>query len=152
MRIAFNGWLIVHISAKTEYACIAILELASRYNEQAPVRIKDISERHGIPNRFLVQILLQLKGAGLVNSIRGASGGYRLASTPKEVSLGQVMAIVDGHSGDIYQNSENSTPLSAVLLSNWNQILSKQQETLHQITFADLLEQAQGQSEAMYYI
>lgn len=67
---------------------MAILELASRYSEKPPVRIKDISERHGIPNRFLVQILLQLKGAGLVISIRGASGGYRLAYSPKEITLG----------------------------------------------------------------
>ena len=92
----------MNISAKTEYACIAILELARRYSDNLPVRIKDISERHGIPNRFLVQILLQLKGAGLVISIRGASGGYRLAHPPKLISLGQVMAIVDGHSCLLY--------------------------------------------------
>lgn len=142
----------MNISAKTEYACIAILELARRYSDNLPVRIKDISERHGIPNRFLVQILLQLKGAGLVISIRGASGGYRLAHPPKLISLGQVMAIVDGHSDQLHQNSGNSTPLSAVLLSRWTKILEQQQTRLHEITFADLLEEAAGQSEAMYYI
>ena len=142
----------MNISAKTEYACMAILELASRYSEKPPVRIKDISERHGIPNRFLVQILLQLKGAGLVISIRGASGGYRLAYSPKEITLGQVMSIVNGHSSELHQNSENSTPLSAVLLSTWTMMLEKHQSRLHKITFADLLEQAAGQSEAMYYI
>ncbi len=95
----------MNISAKTEYACVAMLELASRYPEDVPVRIKDISDRHGIPNRFLVQILLQLKGAGLVISIRGASGGYRLAHAPKDISLGQVMSIVDGHASELHQNS-----------------------------------------------
>ncbi|MBA62146.1 MAG: Rrf2 family transcriptional regulator [Planctomycetaceae bacterium] len=142
----------MNISAKTEYACVAILELAGRYGNNLPVRIKDISERHGIPNRFLVQILLQLKGAGLVISIRGASGGYRLAQDPKNISLGQVMSIVDGNASQLQQNSENSTPYSGVLLSTWTRIRSQQQRRLQEITFADLLEQAAGQSEAMYYI
>ncbi len=142
----------MNISAKTEYACVAILELASRYGEGTPVRIKDIAERHGIPNRFLVQILLQLKGAGLVISIRGASGGYRLAHPPKNISLGQVMSIVDGHSTELRQNSENSTPLSAALMSTWETILEIQQTKLREVSFADLLEKAAGQSEAMYYI
>src|SRR4029453_18506042 len=54
------------ISAKVEYACVAVLELAARYESDEPVRIRDIADAHGIPSRFLVQILLQLKGAGLV--------------------------------------------------------------------------------------
>ena len=56
-----------------------------------PVRIREISEAHGIPERYLVQILLQLKGAGLVASTRGASGGYRLARPAAEISLGEVL-------------------------------------------------------------
>ena len=51
-----------------------------------PLRIREISESHGIPERYLVQILLQLKGAGLVASTRGASGGYRLARPAAEIS------------------------------------------------------------------
>ena len=153
LSAAFIRWKTkMNISAKTEYACVAMLELASRYPDNVPVRIKDISDRHGIPNRFLVQILLQLKGAGLVISIRGASGGYRLAHAPKDISLGQVMSIVDGHASELHQNSEKSTPLSAVLLSTWATILDQQQTQLFTITFADLLERSLGQSEAMYYI
>ena len=64
----------MRISAKTEYACIAMLELASQYGSGTPVRIRRIAERHDVPPRFLVQILLQLKGAGLVTSVRGAAG------------------------------------------------------------------------------
>ena len=62
------------VSAKTEYACIAVLELAARHGQPEPVRIRQIAEAHGIPSRFLVQILLQLKSAGLVQSTRGAAG------------------------------------------------------------------------------
>ena len=71
-------------SAKTEYACLAVLELARAFDSDEPVRIRSIAEEHGIPSRFLVQILLQLKGAGLVNSTRGAAGGYQLAKPPGE--------------------------------------------------------------------
>ena len=86
----------MRISAKTEYACIAMLELASQYGSGEPVRIREIAERHGVPPRFLVQILLQLKGAGLVASVRGAAGGYRLLSPPDQISLGRIMEVIDG--------------------------------------------------------
>ena len=54
--------------------------------ESSPVHIREISEAYGIPERYLVQILLQLKGAGLVASTRGASGGYRLARDRRSAS------------------------------------------------------------------
>ena len=63
----------MNISAKTEYACIAVLELALNYGSGDPVTIRAIAETHGIPSRFLVQILLQLKGTGIVGSTRGAA-------------------------------------------------------------------------------
>ncbi len=63
--------MLMRISAKTEYACVAVLELAAQYGTGQPVRIRKIAERHDVPPRFLVQILLQLKGAGLVASTRG---------------------------------------------------------------------------------
>jgi len=51
-------------SAKAEYACVAMMELASRHGDPRPVRLTDIADKHGISSRFLVQILLQLKGRG----------------------------------------------------------------------------------------
>ncbi len=84
------------LSAKTEYACLAVLELARSYDTGEPVRIRTIAEEHDIPSRFLVQILLQLKGAGLVNSTRGAAGGYQLLKPPEEITLAEVMSVVDG--------------------------------------------------------
>ena len=86
----------MRISAKTDYASIAMVELALCYGSPEPVQIRRIAESHGIPSRFLVQILLQLKGAGLVASTRGALGGYRLIKDPQQVTLGQIMGIVEG--------------------------------------------------------
>ncbi len=87
-------------SAKTEYACLAVLELAAKYGAGEPVRVRAIADRQGIPSPFLVQILLQLKSAGVVESTRGSAGGYRLARDPATLSLGEVVAIIEGVTGD----------------------------------------------------
>src|SRR5580700_6082230 len=85
----------MRVSAKAEYACVAMPELAASYNDPQPVRIKTIAEAQGIPPRFLVQILLQLKTAGLVASVRGAAGGYQLARPPEAISLAAVVNAID---------------------------------------------------------
>ena len=97
------------VSAKTEYACIAVLELAARHSRDEPVRIREIAEAHGVPSRFLVQILLQLKSAGLVQSIRGAAGGYVLAREPEEITLLDVMTVVDAQLGQPATSAARST-------------------------------------------
>ena len=142
------------ISAKTEYACIAMLELASQYGSGEPVRIREIAERHGVPPRFLVQILLQLKGAGLVASVRGHAGGYRLLSPPDEISLGRVMEVIDGLSEEEAQKSTASpdSPAVKVLMQAWKEVSAMQRKMLDGITLADLLERAKEQGEQMYHI
>lgn len=139
------------VFAKTEYACIAVLELAHSYSTDEPVRIRDIADRHGIPSRFLVQILLQLKSAGLVASTRGASGGYQLARSPEEITLGEVMVVIEGQETITSATSSNS-PIVRVLLRTWRQIDAKEQAMLRSITFADLVAQLKGGAEQMYYI
>src|SRR5215467_8368810 len=94
-----NG--VMKVSAKTEYACLAMLELAAHYGSNEPVRIRTIADEHGIPSRFLVQILLQLKGAGFVASTRGAAGGYQLVKPPEEITLGEVMAVIEGQETEV---------------------------------------------------
>jgi Rrf2 family protein len=142
------------ISAKTEYACIAMLELAARYGSGEPVRIRSIAERHGIPPRFLVQILLQLKGAGLVASTRGAAGGYQLVSPPEEISLGAVMEVIDGSAENGHHNTSASpeSPAVKVLTKAWHEVSQMQRNMLKEISLMELLEQTQAQDEQMYYI
>jgi Rrf2 family protein len=141
-------------SAKTEYACIAMLELASQYGSDEPVRIREIAQRHGVPPRFLVQILLQLKGVGLVSSVRGASGGYRLLIPPADVSLGRVMEVIDGLEGDEVPKSAASSgsPTVRVLMQTWQEVSAMQRKMLEGISLADLLERSKTQGEQMYHI
>ena len=142
------------ISAKTEYACIAMLELSSRYGSGEPVRIRKIAERHDVPPRFLVQILLQLKGAGLVASTRGAAGGYHLVKSPETVSLGEVMDVIEGSNNGDGQTSSASpdSPAVKALMRAWQDVYQVEREMLHNITFADLLERVREQDERMYHI
>jgi len=144
----------MRISAKTEYACIAMLELASQYNSGEPIRIREIAERHTVPPRFLVQILLQLKGAGLVASVRGAAGGYRLLSPPDAISLGRVMEVIDGLLDEEAPKSAASpdSPALKVLMQAWKEVSAMQFKMLDGITLADLLDRAKEQGEQMYHI
>ncbi|MDZ4820472.1 MAG: Rrf2 family transcriptional regulator [Planctomycetota bacterium] len=139
------------VFAKTEYACIAVLELAQTYDSGDPVRIRDIADQHGIPSRFLVQILLQLKGAGLVASTRGAAGGYQLVRSPDEITLGEVMGTIDGNE-PINTSTSSDSPISRVLLRAWRTVAAKEHEMLKEITFADLVARLKGEVEQMYYI
>ena len=142
------------ISAKTEYACIAMIELAAQYGSGEPVRIRKIAERHHVPPRFLVQILLQLKGAGLVASVRGAAGGYHLLKAPDQVSLGEVMEVIEGSPEEDGQGvgASPASPAAKVLMQTWKHITAVEQDLLRGISFADLLERAKSQDEQMYYI
>lgn len=142
----------MNISAKTEYACIAVLELAANYGSGDVVQIRKIAEAHGIPSRFLVQILLQLKAAGMVGSTRGAAGGYQLLIDPADITLGQVMAVVEGRRDEPTSSTAGDSPMARVLLDTWGEISAIQRDMLSAVTFADLVEQTQGQAESMYYI
>jgi Rrf2 family cysteine metabolism transcriptional repressor len=137
-------------SAKAEYACLAMLELASRHGDPRPVRLADIADKHGIPQRFLVQILLQLKGAGLVASTRGASGGYQLARPPEEISLADILGVVDrtdttpAKGGRPTARKGDVTALAAALHGVWDRILQAREQILRQTTLAELVEAGQG--------
>ena len=140
------------ISAKSQYACIALLELATHYESAQPVQVRRIADAHGIPSRFLVQILLQMKAAGLVTSSRGASGGYRLARDPSEITLSDAMSIMDSSANELAPCTGVATNTSSVLLETWNEQLSIQRDFLEGITFADLAANVRERSAEMYYI
>ncbi len=85
----------MNLTTKGQYASRAILDLSARYQE-GPVTIEEIAERQAIPRKYLEQVLLMLKSAGLVHSVRGRQGGYRLSRPPEQVTLGEVIRATDG--------------------------------------------------------
>ena len=132
-------------SAKAEYACLAMLELAARYGDPRPVRLADIADKHGIPQRFLVQILLDLKRAGLVDSTRGAAGGYALARNPDEISLYDILKVIDPPEQPARQD-DRLQPTTYVInvRAVWDRVVEEQQAILKETTLADLLAQSEG--------
>ena len=114
--------------------------------------IRSIAETHGIPSRFLVQILLQLKGAGFVGSTRGAAGGYQLIREPRQLTLAEVMRVIEGDARQLTKNTEITTPVSAALFDVWREVAESEQRMLQMLSFGDLVEQVRGQTEKMYYI
>ena len=142
----------MRVSAKTEYACIAMLELAASYGSGDPVRIRKIAEEHGIPSRFLVQILLQLKGAGYVNSTRGAAGGYELIKPPEQITLSEIMTVIDGTDEASSTLATAESPASKVLHECWREVTKVEREALQKINFAQLIDRTRRRSENMYYI
>ena len=142
----------MNVSAKTEYACIAVLELAAQHEAGEPVRIRDIAERHGIPSRFLVQILLQLKGSGLVVSTRGASGGYQLSRKPEDITLGEIVSVIEGPPESPPASASRKSAPSQVLASVWHDISRIEQDTMRRITLADLVKRLKVPAQDMYYI
>jgi Rrf2 family protein len=127
-----------------------MLELAMRHGDPRPVRLTDVADRHGIPQRFLVQILLHLKSSGLVISTRGASGGYQLSRAPTEISLLDILNALDPTEvGDVRaarasSRSEDGSPLASALKEVWEQIAQSRQEILARTTLAKLCESGQG--------
>jgi Rrf2 family protein len=83
------------ISQKGLYALQALMMLARRYNEGA-IRIRDIAYEENLPEKFLELILLELKNARMVESVRGAHGGYQLKRPPNQIFLSEVIRTIDG--------------------------------------------------------
>lgn len=83
------------ISAKGEYAILAMLALSLHPGEK-PLQVKSIAEKKAIPPRFLEQVMSVLKKKGLVESVRGPYGGYRLTRSPEQIYLGEVIQAVEG--------------------------------------------------------
>jgi Rrf2 family cysteine metabolism transcriptional repressor len=142
----------MRIPAKGQYACIALLELAAHYGDPQPVHIKSIADQHGISQRFLVQILLQLKVNGLVESVRGAAGGYHLARPPEEISLADVINAIDHPPPPAPAALSGLRPSLAVraISAVLQEVQMKEQEMLEETTLADLVRRT-AQSGALSY-
>ena len=86
------------ISQKGLYALQAMMTLARRH-EQGAIKIRDIAAESDLPEKFLELILLELKNARIVDSVRGARGGYQLRRDPSEIPLSDIIRLVDGTAG-----------------------------------------------------
>ncbi|MBV1892829.1 MAG: Rrf2 family transcriptional regulator [Ilumatobacteraceae bacterium] len=139
----------MRISTRGDYACRALLSLALHADEGGPTSVRDIAERTGLPQPYLEQILLALKGAGLVRSKRGVGGGYTLARPADEILLSQIVSAVDGPItlGDFGKPHEDGAcdhEGQCVLLDIWNQAGAHMRTYLEGYTLDEIADMARG--------
>lgn len=138
------------VSTRGDYASRALLSLALHAESDGPTSVRDIAERTGLPQPYLEQILLALKGAGLVRSKRGVGGGYVLARPPAEVTLGAIVSAVDGpialgDFGAPHQDGACDHEGQCVLLAVWSDVGDQMRRLLDSLTLADLVAMARGE-------
>jgi Rrf2 family iron-sulfur cluster assembly transcriptional regulator len=138
----------VKVSTRGDYACRALLSLAL-HREDQPTSVRDIAERTGLPQPYLEQILLALKGAGLVRSKRGVGGGYVLARDPAETTLAQIVSAVDGPIvvGDFglpHQDGACEHEGQCILLQVWADVGEHMRSHLESYTLEDMVRRARG--------
>lgn len=105
----------MHISKKSEYALRALLSIARRKGT-APVQITELSERERIPVKFLEQILLSLRKADILSSKRGVGGGYTLNRAPEQISVGEIIRLMDGPILPLSEDLEPRSPMRAFMV------------------------------------
>ncbi len=127
----------MNISKKAEYAIRAVITIA-RHTNNNPLQISEISKKESIPIKFLEQILLNLKNSGVLKSKRGANGGYLLAKTKGDISIGMILEIIDGPFDPVGLHSGNH--LSAGLERCFSQVIEIVNGHLNQFTVEDILE------------
>lgn len=141
----------MQISQKGQYAVRAVYELAKRRGE-GHASVQDIARTQAIPPKFLELILRELRQAGLVQSRRGKQGGYQLAADPRDLSVGRILALVEGPLGPvscIAAGDKSQCPLhgGCAFLAMWERARSAVAGVLDSTTLHDLIE---AQQEAAY--
>jgi Rrf2 family protein len=145
----------MRISAKGEYAIKAMLDLALQ-RDRGLIPIQEIAARQGIPQRYLEQVLLSLKRAGLLTSKRGSTGGYHLVREPEAITVGAVLRAVEGtrapfDAGGPRANGGADADLSEL----WEEIAEAVSKVVDRLTFGDLVarvRERRSRARPMYHI
>ena len=121
-----------------------------RDDRSKPVSVRDIAERTGLPQPYLEQILLSLKGAGIVRSKRGVGGGYMLSREPADIRLSDIVSAVDGpisagDFGEPHTDGACDHEGQCVLLAVWGHVGEEMRELLDSFTLANVADMAKGE-------
>ena len=143
------------VSLKCQYALRAVFELA-RLGTTVPAKIADIGRAQGIPVRFLENILHELKRAGIVRSFRGKYGGYVLANSPGEVTVGDIVRCIEGPplTAGCITGKQNGCPSQGdcVFLPLWERLQHAITDIYDSTTFEDLVTQSHAKKAYIDYV
>ena len=139
----------VKLSVKSDYAARAILGLARHFPSGMAVRVDALAKEQGIPPNYLVQILIELKSAQLVQSQRGKEGGYFLARPPGKISLGDVLRAIHGQVFDTPALAD--AKCAPELRDAWRRLQGALESAANNIRFQQLVDAGEDKGK-MYYI
>ncbi|MDD3141720.1 MAG: Rrf2 family transcriptional regulator [Lachnospiraceae bacterium] len=139
------------LSTKGRYGLRALIDLA-QYSEVEPVSINSISTRQGISERYLEQLMSMLKKAGLIKSIRGASGGYILSKEASEISVGDVLRALEGNLEPVecsgfYSKEGCEAADGCVTKYVWQKINDSINQTVDEIMLDQLVKESKAMPE-----
>lgn len=151
--MVLNHYILLELPSKVEYAILALLEMASQPNLEQPVTVNEIIAKQPIPERYLEQILASLRRGGLLKSQRGSKGGYILARPPAQITLLEIVSIIDG---DRQTKDDSNLPTVEMKLiqESWHEANLAAQSILEKCTLEELGQRkaAYLQQGLMYYI
>ncbi|RCL36860.1 MAG: Rrf2 family transcriptional regulator [Puniceicoccaceae bacterium] len=136
------------LSHKLEYACRVLAQLGRTHGQDKLAHIETLATAEVIPANYLVQILNELRGAGLIVSKRGKQGGYALARAPRKISLTQIVEAVDGEL--LERNFEDSGHSGARVASIWSDVGECFEAKVRAYTLEDFI--VKDADVEMYYI
>jgi Rrf2 family cysteine metabolism transcriptional repressor len=129
------------VSSKGHYGLLALAELVESYKHQRAVQVKEIAQNRQIPTEYLGQIMVLLKRGRLVHGSRGPTGGYMLARSPENITVREVLHVLEGPLVGIELSSVPGRALSPVtrrLVETWAKGVKAMETILDETTLADL--------------
>lgn len=135
------------ISQKLEYACRALVQLAKSYDGKTLTRLDDLAQREAVSANFLVQILNDLRRAGIIDSRRGASGGYILSRTADNITMRQIVEAVEP--SQLQNTALDQGESGTAVRRAWQAVSAKLAGDLDAVTLDSL---ASPPSDPMFYI
>ena len=138
------------ISTKGQYSLKAMVELAAEPGKE-PVSISQLAQATGVTERYLEQLLPKLRGAGLIESTRGAQGGYRLLRTPEAISVGDVLRAAEGDliPVDCVLTNEKACDREELCVVKyvWKRVMDSINEAVDAISLAELVHMRKPQTD-----
>jgi Rrf2 family protein len=147
--------MLVELSARLEYALVALLEIAKYQAQGKPLKVNEIAASQSLPDRYLDQIFTSLKRQGIISSQRGMKGGYLLAKELWQISLLDVVVAIEGGGNQKKVDPTTSNTLEkTVIVQTFDEITDSVNGILKNYTLQDLAKilEAKRQTSPMYYI
>ncbi len=145
----------MELSCKSQYAILALLEMATHYDSGEPMQIRQIAAQQDIPDRYLEQLLATLRRGGIVKSQRGSKGGYLLAREPWKISVFEISECLEGLDIKPGEDDTNSKSVDSSIVDEiWQEARQAANAVLQKHSLQDLCEKrdSRRQLNIMYYI